>query len=335
MQPTVIEDAVRPPATPPTVIGTIVGTARRPPQQPPPPRVRVSQPGTAAYSKLCASTWLLPWKPSGIPVRLHWMLPGFWVASAVLGALSGGWRGLLMHMLTHGPLLWAVVLLHELCHCWVARRVGGVVDEILLWPLGGLAFVGRIPSALSDMKVAAAGPACHVPIAMLCLALFAASCAGDLHAGSRASAADNFGAVFLWKFMWINTVLLAFNLFVPCFPLDGGRVFADALLLRGLSADAAATWVVRVSVPIIVGLIAYGVYALADGGPMTFLTLFTTVWLVRQTFDLHSAIGQGVIHQHPLFAHAQGVPARPVQPAVAPVGGGSGGTLPAVTGERV
>ena len=200
------------------------------------------------------------------------------------------------------------------------------LDAPFAWAPGAVARQRR--QHLRDALDAAVTRARELEVDAVC-------CAGDLYAGSRASAADNFGLVFLWKFMWINTVLLAFTLFVPCFPLDGGRVFADALLLRGLSADAAATWVVRVSVPIIVGLIAYGVYALADGGPMTFLTLFTTVWLVRQTFDLHSAIGQGVIHQHPLFAHAQGVPARPVQPAVAPVGGGSGGTHTAVTGERV
>ena len=45
---------------------------------------------------------------------------------------------------TYG-MLFAVVLLHEFGHCFGARHVGGDADEILLWPLGGLASVNPPP----------------------------------------------------------------------------------------------------------------------------------------------------------------------------------------------
>lgn len=57
----------------------------------------------------------------------------------------------------------AQVLVHELCHCWMARRCGGEVLEILLWPLGGLAFIGKLDTAEKDLRVAAAGPLSHIP----------------------------------------------------------------------------------------------------------------------------------------------------------------------------
>eukprot|EP00879_Flechtneria_rotunda_P010141 GHRR01010599.1.p2 GENE.GHRR01010599.1~~GHRR01010599.1.p2 ORF type:complete len:200 (+),score=40.60 GHRR01010599.1:1064-1663(+) len=41
-----------------------------------------------------------------------------------------------------GPILLVTVLLHELGHCLAARSVGGTAHSILLWPLGGLAYIG-------------------------------------------------------------------------------------------------------------------------------------------------------------------------------------------------
>ena len=37
--------------------------------------------------------------------------------------------------------LFGIILLHEFGHCFAARFVGGEANEILIWPLGGLAFV--------------------------------------------------------------------------------------------------------------------------------------------------------------------------------------------------
>src|SRR5450432_1407745 len=38
-------------------------------------------------------------------------------------------------------ILFLSVLLHEFGHCFGARWVGGEADEILMWPLGGLAMI--------------------------------------------------------------------------------------------------------------------------------------------------------------------------------------------------
>ena len=43
-------------------------------------------------------------------------------------------------------------------------QVGASVHSILLWPLGGFAFVGHSSTPAKDMLVAAAGPATHIPM---------------------------------------------------------------------------------------------------------------------------------------------------------------------------
>ena len=43
--------------------------------------------------------------------------------------------------------LFGIVLLHEFGHALACRSVGGRADRILLWPLGGVAFVQPPPRA--------------------------------------------------------------------------------------------------------------------------------------------------------------------------------------------
>ena len=78
----------------------------------------------------------------GIPVKVHWL---FFVVSVSLFLRQVGdprnvvWWGdvfLLTIVVTFG-----VILLHELGHCLAGRMVGGEPQHILIWPLGGLAFV--------------------------------------------------------------------------------------------------------------------------------------------------------------------------------------------------
>ena len=53
-------------------------------------------------------------------------------------ARCSGWVALI-----YGPILLVSVLLHELGHSLAARRCGSETHGILLWPLGGLAFIGH------------------------------------------------------------------------------------------------------------------------------------------------------------------------------------------------
>lgn len=64
-------------------------------------------------------------------------------ACALLGQSSFTAAGLGWTALLYGPILLVTVLVHELGHSLAARSVGSEAHGILLWPLGGLAFVGH------------------------------------------------------------------------------------------------------------------------------------------------------------------------------------------------
>src|SRR5256884_5152729 len=64
-------------------------------------------------------------------------------------------------------LFFASVLAHEIAHSLVARRHGVQVDGITLWMLGGVAKLGgESPTAGAELRIAAAGPATRVGLAV-------------------------------------------------------------------------------------------------------------------------------------------------------------------------
>ena len=64
-----------------------------------------------------------------------------------------------------GPLLFGVILIHELSHCTAARALGGEATEILLWPLGGIAFIGGNGQMASGAGLFSSAPAPAPPAA--------------------------------------------------------------------------------------------------------------------------------------------------------------------------
>ena len=117
--------------------------------------------------------------------------------------------------------LFAIVLLHEFGHALACRQTGGAADQIVLWPLGGIAFVNppRRPGAM--LWSIAAGPLVNVillPILWVALSL----------AQARAGGEPTDFALFVWHVWWINLGLLIFNM-LPVYPLDGGQILRALL----------------------------------------------------------------------------------------------------------
>lgn len=117
--------------------------------------------------------------------------------------------------------LFAIVLLHEFGHALACRQTGGTANQIVLWPLGGIAFVNppRRPGAM--LWSIAAGPLVNVillPVLSIAVAVF-----GD----SPGVAPTDFGHL-LGQVWLINLVLLIFNM-LPVYPLDGGQILRSLL----------------------------------------------------------------------------------------------------------
>lgn len=163
------------------------------------------------------------------------VIPGTWIDGSMITAL-----------------LFVSVLLHEFGHCFAARWVDGDADEIMMWPLGGLASVDIPQEPRAHFITAAAGPAVNLLLASLCVFLlaFAADASyqpwwNPLHTPLRENPfggitllgwdgqphpdVRNLWTIVLARMFWVNWALSLFNLVLVCFPMDSGRMLQSVL----------------------------------------------------------------------------------------------------------
>jgi len=117
--------------------------------------------------------------------------------------------------------LFLIVLLHEFGHALACRQVGGAANQIVLWPLGGVAYVSPPPRPGATLWSIAAGPLVNVVLLPILFALDAAS-------HGLASSASPDVALLVRNIFYINIGLLLFNL-LPIYPLDGGQILRSLL----------------------------------------------------------------------------------------------------------
>src|SRR5207237_7029453 len=87
---------------------------------------------------------------------------------------SGSYTSMTLNILEYLS-LFGIVLMHECGHALACRQVGGRADQIVLWPLGGVAYVDPPPRPGATLWSIAAGPLLTVVLMpLLLIALFAA-----------------------------------------------------------------------------------------------------------------------------------------------------------------
>lgn len=155
-------------------------------------------------------------KFAGVDVFLHWSWFVFALVAMKMhvGSYSSGvWNA------AEYLSLFFIVLMHEYGHALACRQVGGFANRIVLWPLGGVAYVDPPPRPGAVLWSLAAGPLVNVALIPVLLVLArtlrAVAPTSNLH--------ELLKAVFI-----INVVLLAFNL-LPIYPLDGGQMLRALL----------------------------------------------------------------------------------------------------------
>ncbi len=155
----------------------------------------------------------------GIDVYLHWswfLIAIFKIQDPTHQYSSPGWSWL--EYLT----LFLIVLLHEFGHALACRQVGGQANQIVLWPLGGIAYVAPPPRPGPMLWSIAAGPLVNVAL----FPIFTVLLAWTQSAGWPEAMPDvSMFVLWIWR---INTVLLMFNL-LPLYPLDGGQILRSLL----------------------------------------------------------------------------------------------------------
>lgn len=155
---------------------------------------------------------------AGIQVYLHFTW--FLVAAFQVTQFAGRYSSPIWAVLEYVG-LFVIVLLHEFGHALACRQTGGVADRIVLWPLGGIAFVNPPPRPGAYLWSIVAGPFVNVVLfPVLSLVLWIAEIQWRM--------SDHDVYLFISSLWYINTGLLIFNL-LPIYPLDGGQIVRGLL----------------------------------------------------------------------------------------------------------
>jgi Zn-dependent protease len=156
---------------------------------------------------------------AGIDLFLHWSW--FLVAVYEIQSRKGGYSSVAWNVLEYVA-LFVIVMLHEFGHALACRQVGGRANQIVLWPLGGVAYVDPPPRPGATLWSIAAGPLVNVALSPLFGVLWFVSRslgwplnAPDLHS-------------LIVTVFWINVGLFVFNI-LPIYPLDGGQILRSLL----------------------------------------------------------------------------------------------------------
>jgi Zn-dependent protease len=156
---------------------------------------------------------------AGIDVFLHWSW--FVVAVFEIQVRGGQYTSPLLNAIEYLS-LFLIVTLHEFGHSLACRQVGGVAERIVLWPLGGVAYVAPPQRPGATLWSLAAGPLVNVALVPLLMAL-------GWSAGLLGWAQTQPDLVALLRAVFtMNLVILVFNL-LPIYPLDGGQIFRSLL----------------------------------------------------------------------------------------------------------
>lgn len=174
----------------------------------------------------------------GIPIRVHasFLLILAWAAFIGFRNSGGHWLQGAGLMVLFVLLLFLCVVLHELGHSLVAQLFGIQVQDVTLYPVGGLARIAQLPrNPFQEFLITAAGPATNILLAFL-LSGIVLAWAGPLDALGMLAAQLRSGSLVaglrgpsLLLLLAANNLLMAvFNL-IPAFPMDGGRLLRSFL----------------------------------------------------------------------------------------------------------
>jgi len=187
---------------------------------------------------------------AGIDLFLHWSW--FLVALFEISDRQKRYSSLSWNVLEYLA-LFLIVMLHEYGHALACHQVGGQANRIVLWPLGGVAYVNPPQRPGATLWSIAAGPLVNVALLpVLTLLLFLSRSMGWAQSIPNAHA-------WLRAVWYINVGLFIFNM-LPIYPLDGGQILRSLLwfVLGRARSLMAATIIGFVGVA---GLIALAIWA--------------------------------------------------------------------------
>lgn len=252
----------------------------------------------------------------GIPVKLHmsFILLLFIEVLASFRVVKVAPVYLFFVLVLYGPVLYFTVLIHELGHVRMAEKLGGTVEKLVLWPLGGLEIYGPSPSygVIGDLKVAVAGPLTHfiqMIVWLVCYAIFAGGdfefFQAEIYLDIMTDGFSGFMSVLSAMAFYMNLFVFALNFFIPAYPLDGGRCMVATLTLLGvpLRHAAQAKALTAMGVAAILGLLGL-ISFFGEKNPNGFITTLISIYIFVDAKNLYVLAITDRANDHPLFNRA-------------------------------
>jgi len=224
---------------------------------------------------------------AGIDILVHWSwlavcgLLIWWLATGFYGEVdsyshwSAAERWGASALTTF--LFFASVLLHELSHSLMAKRLGLPVASITLFIFGGVSNLSEEPkSAGIEFKISIVGPLTSFLIGAICAGIalvFYLNDAGDTVPGAIAE-----------YLAFINIAVGIFNM-LPGYPLDGGRVLRSALWARSHNMLRATRWASNAGGVISLGLMGLGAVSVLAGNFGGGVWFIVIGWFLRNTSE--------------------------------------------------
>lgn len=155
------------------------------------------------------------------------------------------------------------LVLHELGHSLVARRIGRPAQQIQLLPFGGVPDPGHVPGRPDgDLRIALAGPLVSLMLAGLAAGIWRVAAARGSH-----------GLAMTGQWLCLINLSVALVNLLPGLPLDGGSVLRS-LLWRATGDPRVAQRIATVSGQCIGGLLLLaGAWVMTGDSPVVGLSL--------------------------------------------------------------
>jgi len=192
---------------------------------------------------------------AGVDLFLHWSW--FLVAAIEIQARQGRYTSIVWNIAEYLA-LFLIVLMHEFGHALACRQTGGTANRIVLWPLGGVAYVDPPQRPGAMLWSIAAGPLVNVVLLPILFAVWMFA----KHLGWSHSMHDAY--IFTRMIFGINLGLLIFNI-LPVYPLDGGKILWSLLWFPlGRASSLMAATIIG-----LLGIVGFIVLAVFTGSKWT------------------------------------------------------------------
>jgi Zn-dependent protease len=218
---------------------------------------------------------------AGIDLFLHWSW--FLVAAYEINGRTRTYSSLSWNFLEYLS-LFLIVMLHEYGHALACRQVGGNANRIVLWPLGGVAYVDPPPRPGATLWSIAAGPLVNVALLPILTGL------GFLSRDLGWAAAMPNAHALLRAVWFMNLSLLIFNM-LPIYPLDGGQILR-ALLWFVLGRARSLMVTTFIGFAGVVGLIALAIWIHSLWFGILSVFILTNCWRGLQHARALSRLGK-------------------------------------------